>query len=160
MAAFTSTKSVYQGEQGISNDLVSSVETCALAISTGWQFTSLVCTVSGAGTSATPSTLSTSVVASAITLGAGGSATCTYTNTQQGTITIVKNTVGGNATFSYTGTLPSPAVAGAFNIATSNGTGSQSLVVFPSTNYTVTEADPSVTPGGWIFGSLTCTTGG
>jgi len=32
--------------------------------------------------------------------------------------------------------------------------------VLPSTNYTVTETDPSVTPGGWTFGSLTCTTGG
>src|SRR5207245_429849 len=40
---------------------------------TGWQFTSLTCTVSGAGTSATPSGQTVS-----ITLGPSGNATCTY----------------------------------------------------------------------------------
>src|SRR4029077_8966344 len=44
----------------------------------------------------------TNGTASAIEVVAGQTTTCTITNTQQGPIKIVKNTVGGNDTFSFT----------------------------------------------------------
>lgn len=56
---------------------------------TGWDLTNLQCNASGAGTSATP-TLATGLAS--ITLAAGGSVTCTYTNTKRGSITIIKDT--------------------------------------------------------------------
>src|SRR5260370_1091807 len=40
--------------------------------------------------------------ASAITVVAGATTTCTITNTRQGSIRIVKNTVGGDGTFGFT----------------------------------------------------------
>ena len=69
---------------------------------TGYDLTALVCIDSGTGTTTTE-TLATGEAA--ITLGAGGSVTCTYTNTQRGSITIIKNTVpDGAQDFAYTTT--------------------------------------------------------
>jgi hypothetical protein len=60
----------------------------------GYVFESLVCTSSGAGTSATPSTLSTTLKAASITMAGGGLVTCTYVNQQQlGAIQISKTTM-------------------------------------------------------------------
>ena len=69
---------------------------------TNYDLTNLVCVDSGTGTN-TVETLASGEAA--ITLGAGGSVTCTYTNTQRGSITIIKNTVpDGAQDFAYTTT--------------------------------------------------------
>jgi sarcosine oxidase gamma subunit len=116
----------------------------------GWQFTSLSCSAGGsnAGQVAT------------INLAAGASVTCTYTNTKQGTITIIKNTVGGNGTFAFThnvGTASDPDVTSPFNIITAAGTGQQQFLNVSPGTYTVTESAP---PAGWSFVSLSCSAGG
>jgi hypothetical protein len=56
----------------------------------------------------------------AITVAAGATTICTFTNTQQGSIQIVKNAVGGNGTFTFTGALGpiSLTTSGAGNTAT------------------------------------------
>src|SRR5207248_8942906 len=55
--------------------------------------------------------------ASAITVTAGQTTTCTITNTKHGGIVIVKNTVGGDGTFSFTSKF------GVTSITTTSGTG-------------------------------------
>ena len=73
---------------------------------TGYDLTNLVCVDSGTGTN-TVETLASGEAA--ITLGAGGSVTCTYTNTQHGSITIIKDTVpDGAQDFAYTTTGTAP----------------------------------------------------
>jgi hypothetical protein len=88
--------------------------------------------VDGAGTSQTTS-LATRVAS--ITLGAGGSATCTYTNTKRGTIIVEKQTSpdGAAGSFTFTG-----------RAAGSIGDNGQIIVnnLVPGT-YTSSEADPT-----------------
>ncbi|HWP70136.1 MAG TPA: hypothetical protein VNM36_03505, partial [Gemmatimonadaceae bacterium] len=119
---------------------------------TGWQFTSLTCTSTGSGTST-----STSGKVATITLGAGGAVTCTYVNTKQGTITIVKDAVPDAAqNFGFTSTGAAP-LGGAFSLDDDADPTLSNTQVFsnvPPGPYTVTEgADPA----GWQFTSLTCT---
>jgi hypothetical protein len=115
----------------------------------GWQFTSLTCSAGGAVSSQTAT----------ITLPAGGSVTCTYTNTKQGTITINKNAVPDAAQdFSFTTTGGAPLAA--FSLDDDADPTLSNQKVFnnvPPGTYTVTEgADPT----GWAFTSLTCSAGG
>jgi hypothetical protein len=121
----------------------------------GWQFTSLSCTSSGTGTST-----STAGKVATITLGAGGQVTCTYVNTQQGTITIIKDAVPNDAQnfgFSSTGGAP---LGGTFNLDDDGDptlSNTQTFNNVPPGPYSVTEgADPA----GWQFTSLSCTSSG
>lgn len=68
-----------------------------------------------------------------IDLAAGESVICTFTNTAEGSITIVKETVGGDGTFSFTGDL------GAFDLTTAAGSASTSFAVSPG-SYDITES--------------------
>src|SRR5437773_2355462 len=106
---------------------------------TGWTFTTLTCTSSGTGTSAT-----TSGATANITLGAagGGTVTCTYINTKGAAVIVKKVMVGGTGTFTYSGT-PSGA------ISTNNGTITASVA--PG-QYTSTET----VPAGWALTSISC----
>jgi hypothetical protein len=117
----------------------------------GWQFTSLSCSAGGAVSSQTAT----------ITLAAGASVTCTYTNTKLGSITINKVTEGGNATFAYTHNVGTaamdPDVASPFNITTVANAGSQAFTNVAPGTYTVTESAP---PAGWAFKNLSCSAGG
>jgi hypothetical protein len=109
----------------------------------GWFQTGLACTDSTAG-----STFGYSGATATITLAAGGTVTCTYTNARAGSITINKIAVGGDATFAYTGTLD-----GLFNITTASGTGNHQKTNVPAGLYTVTE---TAGPAGWTLTNLAC----
>jgi hypothetical protein len=109
----------------------------------GWEFVSLVCVGNGAGGSVVGQTAN-------IDLEAGGSVTCTYTNQELGTITIVKNTIGGDGTFDYTA---GGAPLANFSITTVAGTGNEVFNNVSPGAYTVTEDGP---PAGWVFVSLVC----
>ena len=138
------------GQQVFSNVVAGTYTVTESAPPAGWQFTSLVCTAGGAVNAQTAT----------ITLAAGASVTCTFTNTQQGSITIIKNTVGGNGTFAFThtvGTASDPDVPSPFNITTVANTGQQQFLNVAPGTYTVTESAP---PAGWQFTSLSCTAGG
>src|SRR5207248_191323 len=63
----------------------------AETVPSGWDLSSSTCT----GANNTPA---------AFTLAAGGSVTCTFTDTARGTIVVVKNTVGANGSFAFTNT--------------------------------------------------------
>jgi Prealbumin-like fold domain len=110
----------------------------------GWKLTGLSCNASGTGTTGSGNT--TTGVAT-IALGAGGSVTCTYTNTELGTVTVQKIVVGGGATvFDFTRTV------GVSSFSLGNGqTNSTGQTVLPGT-YTVCERN---IPVGWALTSVT-----
>jgi len=76
--------------------------------------------------------------------------TCIFTNSRQGSITVVKNTGGGDATFpfTFTGTGAQP-----FSIATSGGAGQRALGSFPVGTYTIAETVPAA----WDRSTVVCT---
>jgi sugar lactone lactonase YvrE len=86
----------------------------------------------------------------AITVVAGATTTCTITNTQQGSIRVVKNTVGGDGTFTFTSNF------GLTSLATSGGTASQTFSSLrPGGGYGMSE----IVPSGWTQTSASCTNG-
>ena len=88
--------------------------------------------------------------AAAIEVLAGQTTTCTITNTKQGSIKIVKNTVGGNGTFDFTSNF------GVSQITTAGGTGEQTVNdLSPGTNYSISEQDEL----GWDEGTFSCDNG-
>src|SRR5205823_3888569 len=104
-------------------------------VPSGWSQTSATCT------SGTPG---------AITVTAGQTTTCTITNTKQGSIKVVKNTVGGDGTFSFTSNF------GVTSLVTTAGTASQTVNnLNAGSSYSITETVPS----GWSQTSATCTSG-
>jgi uncharacterized protein (TIGR03437 family) len=102
----------------------------------GWTQTSATCT------NGTPA---------AITVVAGATTTCTFSNTQQGaSIKVVKNTVGGNGTFAFTSNF------GLTSLTTVGLTASQTFSgLTPGGSYHVSETVPT----GWTQTSATCTNG-
>jgi hypothetical protein len=121
----------------------------------GWDLTDLTCSVGTNGT--TGSQDGSDPLKSNVTLTAGGSITCTFTNTQQGSIKIVKNTVGGDATFGFTSTEPAgeTSVADSFNLTTSSNTAETTFSNLKPGFYSVTEDAKT----GWDLTSATCSDG-
>ncbi|MGI9628252.1 MAG: prealbumin-like fold domain-containing protein [Longimicrobiales bacterium] len=121
-------------------------QTCAVAAGTyavaeapedGWELTSATCDDDGGG----PDDIS--VIA-------GATVTCTFTNTQRTELIVKKVAVGGDATFSYTSTT----VPGApFDLTTSGGTAQMSFMDLPAGTYDVAEADAGPM---WDLTSATC----
>jgi uncharacterized repeat protein (TIGR01451 family) len=132
--------------QTFQNVLAGSYSVTEAAVA-GWDFTSLECIGAG-GSSGTPDGATAS-----ITMTAGGSVTCTYTNTKRGSITIVKDAVPNDAQdFSYSGDLGAFALDDDANASLSNSTSFSNLV--PGT-YHVTEAATA----GWDLTGLACNDG-
>jgi hypothetical protein len=79
--------------------------------------------------------------------------TCTFTNTQQSQITVVKNTVDGNGTFNFVGSL------GAFALTTQGtaegGTAQTTFGDLTPGTYAITETVPLL----WSLESATCSDG-
>ena len=113
---------------------------------TGWTPTSTVCT----------SSIGDTETAGSLELDAGETITCVFTNTKQGSITIVKNAFGGDGTFTYDSepVLPAPSNdEGEFSIATAGGTGQALFSNLAPGTYMVAEL---ALPADWDFTSLTC----
>jgi hypothetical protein len=122
-------------------------------IPSGWQLTGLECT--GGGPNTTTSTVTGTVT---IGLDPGEAVVCTYTNTEKGSITVVKDAVPDSSQdFGFTATGLSPSGFSLDDDA--DGTLSdqrQFSGLLPGT-YTVSEgADPA----GWQLTDITCTGGG
>ena len=115
----------------------------------GWTLTDTVCT-NGYPT--------------AITVVSGATTTCTFTNVQQGSITVVKNTVTGNGTFPFSSDF------GLTSLTTSGNTASQTFPNLTASNLSLRARGPSpkggegyyvleTVPVGWIQTGATCTNG-
>ncbi len=114
------------------------------ATSPAWLLNSISCTDDAGG--ANQSTTSVANPTATITLKAGDTVSCTFTNNQQGRLVLVKNTVGPDGTFSFSGPISS--------VATSANTGTVGLDVSPGT-YPVGET----VPAGWALTSSSCDQG-
>ena len=111
----------------------------------GFTLTGLSCTTGGTGNVGTAT--------ATITLTPSNpNVTCTYTNSQPGSIAITKNTVGGDGTFAFTGTGTgiSP-----FTITTVGATGTQTFTGLGAGAYTITETAPT----GYDLTALSCNGG-
>lgn len=111
---------------------------------TGFQLESVSCTTGG-------SQDTTNDFKANISLTAGATVTCTFTNEQQGTVTIIKHTnpSGLDQDFSYTTDLGT----GAGFTLNDSGTDTKTFSNVPPDTYTVTEGTE---PNGFALGSLTC----
>jgi hypothetical protein len=84
-------------------------------------------------------------------LAAGEVVTCTYTNTKQGSLTIVKETVGDDGSFAFNHNVPNVASPLVINTAVDD-TNLLSTTLLPG-SYTVSE----VVPTGWDLSLIACT---
>ena len=87
-----------------------------------------------------------------ISVAAGGSASCTITNTKLANLVIVKNTVGGDGSFDFTTTGSG---ISNFSLTTTNGTNSKTFSNIGSGSYSVAETAQS----GWNLTGSTCDNG-
>ncbi|MEZ0395424.1 MAG: hypothetical protein ABWK53_03195 [Anaerolineales bacterium] len=123
-------------------NLSAGVYTISEAATPGWDLTALTCLDPDGGSSVNLLTRT-----AVIDLDPGEAILCTFTNTQRGSIVIVKHTSGDDATFNFSGSL------GNFNLTTSGATASQTFANQMSGAYTVTEAASA----GWTLTGLLCT---
>ena len=82
-------------------------------------------------------------------LAAGEDVTCTYTNTQRGSILVEKVTNGGDGTFDFTGDL------GDFSLTTVSGLAQQTFSDLVPGTYDISET----VPAGWTLDAAVCTGG-
>jgi hypothetical protein len=137
----------------------------------GWALTNIACTANGAtvligtgqgaafaqGTSAGFDAGDTTVK---VTVGAGNSPTCTFTNTKLATLVVTKTTVGGIGSFGYSGTNTASFTL-ATTVAGAAGKVSTSAATVPSfsniTPGTVKNVIETTVPVGWaLAGQPTC----
>ncbi|GAB4432585.1 MAG: hypothetical protein Kow0031_13970 [Anaerolineae bacterium] len=97
-------------------------------VPSGWNQTSVVC--------------SDGSDSGAIDIAAGENVTCTFENTKQDTIVVIKQAIGGDDTFPFTSTIPGNA---SFNLITTNSGASQSFTGLTPGTYSIGES----LPGGW-----------
>jgi hypothetical protein len=127
---------------------------------TGWSLKTLSCSVDGTGGS-TGAQDGTNPLQANITLKAGDTVTCTYTNQAKAEIKIIKRTNprGIDQSFSYSSTVTGNT---SFNLNDTGNTSSDSsgntkdITNVALGSYTVTETEPP----GWTLGSLSCTASG
>jgi hypothetical protein len=138
------------------NNIRPGAKTITETVPASWDLTGLACalTVSGSGSSTfglpTVPVHPGSTGAASISLGAGDTVTCTFTNTKRANLIVVKNTVGGNGEFPFAGT--GSEVPPSFTLATISGTANtQFSDIIPGAK-TVSET----VPNGWDLTGVSC----
>ncbi|HET7249440.1 MAG TPA: hypothetical protein VFI79_06325, partial [Gemmatimonadales bacterium] len=135
----------------------------------GWTLTNIVCTANGATTLiGTGQGGSFSQGATAgfdpgdntvkVTVAAGNTPTCTFTNTQSASLGIEKATTGGTATFSYNGTGSGVPATFTRNTGTTNPT-TDAAFAFDGTQLGDKFAEETPLPG-WTLTNIVCTANG
>jgi len=136
--------SLSDGQTNNSGPLLPGTYTVAEVVPDGWDLTGLSCVETGTANSSTALGTATA----SITLDPGETVTCTFTNTQRGSITIVKDAnPNSDQSFGFTGDL------GSFSL-TADGTNPNSTTfpnLLPGT-FVVTESALT----GWDLTGLTC----
>jgi uncharacterized cupredoxin-like copper-binding protein len=132
----------------IFSGLAAGTYTIAETIPAGWKLTGRSCT------GGTTNNITDGV---SIDLAPGQSVTCTFTNTQDGSITIVKDTLPANSSQSFTFTKGGDFPAGTFNL-TGQSAGDANTEIFSGLaagTYTIAETIPA----GWKLTGRSCTGG-
>ncbi|MCB9850761.1 MAG: hypothetical protein H6817_08655 [Phycisphaerales bacterium] len=117
----------------------------------GWEVSNLVCIDSDPAGTASIGNAATGT--SSINLDPGETVRCTYTNSElPGTIVIAKTTVPpGGTGFGFSDNIGAP-----LNFSLNDGQ-TRTFVNVPAGSYSVQEAEPQITPGGYDLTQLTCT---
>lgn len=90
-----------------------------------------------------------------ITVGAGETVTCTFTNTELATIELVKHTVTGDGTFNFT--MTGETLDSSAQLVTEAGVASKTFInIDPDNTYSITETP---IPEGWANTSASCDNG-
>ena len=92
-----------------------------------------------------------------VTLATGDAVVCTFTNTRQASLNVIKNTTGGNGTFAFTGS--GTGVSSSFNIATSGGTGQLGSPFGFTSSQLGTKTVKETVPSGWTLTNISCSGG-
>lgn len=127
----------------------------------GWHVTEISCASATGGSSTTTDLLSAST---SITLAAGDSVTCTYTDSltppPAGGLSLTKTTIGGVGTFDYKVT---PSAGGTTTTATATTTtpgiptaASPDTLSLAPGQYSIAESLPSAQRGKWTLTAVTC----
>ena len=111
----------------------------------GWDLTSIICDDRNSGTSVSVRNTAD------INLEAGETVTCTFNNTQRGSVTIIKNTIGDNGTFTFE-SEDLPFTGGEMDITTTANTGSETFSNIQPGIYDIEE----IVPTGWDLTGLSC----
>ncbi len=132
------------------------------SVPTGWRLTRIVCSDSDStSTAATPEGLSSSTAT--IKLSPGETLTCTFTNTKNARVKIIKQAIGGDGTESFTftpnatlrnGSTPNPALDANNQFALGDGQSQDFSAAIPNSagGYTVAETVPT----GWRLTRIVC----
>jgi hypothetical protein len=138
--------------QSLSHNFPAGTYAISEVIPDGWDLTNIACnggTVSFIGAGGGPSpAFAPGDTTVEVTIGAGESAACIYTNTRRSSIRIAKRALGGDGAFTFVGSK-------SFEVVTSGGSGQDATAfaaVAPGT-YTVTE----IVPTGWHLTAIECT---
>lgn len=139
--------------QSLSGTFGAGTRSISETVPAGWTLSSIACSgaavsIEGAASGGSGFDLGDNTVN--ITLTEGQAAACTFTNTKDGSIDVVKHTVGGDGTFSFTG-------AKSFDVTTSGGTGHNATAFgsVPPGTYAITE----VVPSAWALSTIACSNG-
>lgn len=86
-----------------------------------------------------------------ISVSAGETVTCTFTNKKLGSIVLGKNTIGGNGTFDFV--MTGESLPGSVQLITASGSASQTFTnIDPENTYSINET----VPVGWDLTSVSC----
>ncbi|MFC1701483.1 beta strand repeat-containing protein [Pseudomonadota bacterium] len=123
----------------------------------GWSLTDISCTgatnstVNYNGSGGSPANFEPGDDTVSVDIAAGETVICTFTNTKQGSLTIVKNTEGGDGSFVFNHDVPNAASPFVIDTALDN-TNLLSTTLLPG-SYMVSE----VIPTGWDLSLIACT---
>lgn len=86
-----------------------------------------------------------------ISVSAGETVTCTFTNKKLGSIVLNKNTIGGNGTFDFV--MTGQSLPGSVQLITASGSATQTFInIDPENTYTINETVPT----GWDLSNVSC----
>ena len=125
------------GARRIFTDVAPGTHAISERVPAGWMLTGAACTTGTPGS---------------FTVTAGGTVTCTFTNTRLGQINVLKRTVGGDGSFPFTSTI---AAANNFTLTALGGRDGRSFTNLPPGAYAVGET----TAAGWDLAGATCDNG-
>ena len=128
--------SLSNGQQNDSGDLEPGAYSVLENVPLGWDNTGATC-----DNGDSPDT---------ITLGVGDTVTCTFTNTQRGSIVVRKDAVGGDGTFAFTSNT-----LGGFSLTTGGGTAARTFANLLPGTYDAAE----IVPPGWDLTGAACDDG-
>ncbi len=137
-----------------SNIAPGSIKTVSETAKTGWVLDGApICSITTSGSGTSSATIS--ATGAQVTLGAGDTVTCSFTNDLLPTLTIIKHATGASQTFGYTVTGGGSVLNGSSLTPPANGSATTGTVSINPGPSSVSENTPL--PTGWTLTDSSCT---